>query len=209
MFLRFYALQFQRLYGETHASILCGASERYLLESCFSPYRLHPAAPLALLKFYSKEAHLPEWLPPRGMYSSTPSDVREMQMFGPQTVSSGQQQANVKEQHFQSHSTRFQQTTGVSHSPHQTQLSRANTIGGLPSQHPQAALQLLYQRSAALGVMSSRCVTPQQQRNLFQYSGSLSRGTAALDLNANNLDRIPSAGLPNAGRNKRTHVPVS
>ncbi|KEP65846.1 UNVERIFIED_CONTAM: hypothetical protein HHA_315580 [Hammondia hammondi] len=52
-------LKFSKLPGETHATILSGPSELPLLESCFSPYRLHPAAPLALLKFYSRLTRLP------------------------------------------------------------------------------------------------------------------------------------------------------
>ncbi|KFG66355.1 hypothetical protein TGRUB_315580 [Toxoplasma gondii RUB] len=52
-------LKFSKLSGETHATVLSGPSELPLLESCFSPYRLHPAAPLALLKFYSRLTRLP------------------------------------------------------------------------------------------------------------------------------------------------------
>ncbi|CBZ55404.1 conserved hypothetical protein [Neospora caninum Liverpool] len=58
-------LKFSKLAGESHATILSGQSELPLLESCFAPYRLHPASPLALLKFYSRITHLPTPNPPR------------------------------------------------------------------------------------------------------------------------------------------------
>ncbi|PFH33687.1 hypothetical protein BESB_079030 [Besnoitia besnoiti] len=59
-------LKFDKMPGETHATILSGQSEMTLLENCFAPYRLHPAAPLALLKFYSRVTHLPAMgVPPR------------------------------------------------------------------------------------------------------------------------------------------------
>lgn len=191
----FLFLQFRRLHGETHATILCGSSERYLLESCFSPYRLHPAAPLALLKFYSKETHLPESLPPRGIYSSSFSDVREMQMFGPKTTSSVQGQSTSKLQQFQSHSIVYPQNSGASSGP---ALARANTIGGPPSQR-QSAVHSLIQQNSALGFMHSRCMTPQQQRNLFQRSGSLGQSSITFD----KLSRSPSVATHTAGRGKR------
>ncbi|OEH77533.1 hypothetical protein cyc_02599 [Cyclospora cayetanensis] len=89
-------INFQRLHGETHATILCGGSEQYILESCFSPYRLHPAAPLALLKFYSKEVHLPETLPHRGLYNSSLAEVREMSTFGPKQFPNTHQQMRAR-----------------------------------------------------------------------------------------------------------------
>ncbi|KAL8442870.1 hypothetical protein Emed_007085 [Eimeria media] len=184
-------INFQRLHGETHATILCGASERYLLESCFSPYRLHPAAPLALLKFYSKETQLPRCLPARGMYSSTLSEVREMQMFGPQTTVNTSHQHSGKTEQQQAHSVRLQQSSLVNHQPQEAFLSRANTFGGPLSHQQQAALQLLMQQSVALSPSPRRM--PQEQNSGIQHSRSF-----AFDLGANSLTKSFSVGIPGA-----------
>ncbi|PHJ16226.1 hypothetical protein CSUI_009960, partial [Cystoisospora suis] len=59
--LSYLPLKFDRMPGENHATILSGRSELTLLENCFCPYRLHPASPIALLKFYSRLTHLPAY----------------------------------------------------------------------------------------------------------------------------------------------------
>ncbi|KAL8427895.1 hypothetical protein ACSSS7_007472 [Eimeria intestinalis] len=185
-------INFQRLHGETHATILCGSSERYLLESCFSPYRLHPAGPLALLKFYSKETQLPRCLPARGMYSSTLSEVREMQMFGPQTASNTSQKQSARTEHQQAHSLRIQQSSLVNHPQQEAFLSRANTFGGPLSHQQQAALQLLMQQSVALSHSPGRM--PPEQNSRLQHSRSF-----GLELGGNSLTKSFSVGLPGAG----------
>ncbi|KAL8448388.1 hypothetical protein Emag_003939 [Eimeria magna] len=185
-------INFQRLHGETHATILCGSSERYLLESCFSPYRLHPAAPLALLKFYSKETQLPRCLPARGMYSSTLSEVREMQMFGPQTTASTSQQHSGKTEQQPAHSVRVQQSSLVNHQPQEVFLSRANTFGGPLSHQQQAALQLLMQQSIALSTSPRRM--PPEQSSGIQHSRSF-----GFELGANSLTKSFSVGVSGTG----------
>lgn len=139
-----------------------------MLESCFSPYRLHPVSPLALLKFYSKEVHLPTSLPPRGIYSSTLSEVREMQIFGPQGNPAAQQQqqqhrhqsAGAPKIHFQQY--HYEEMSNSSKMLlAQKVLARANTLGASPSYRPApVASQIICQRAATLGLMPSQALTP-------------------------------------------------
>ncbi|CDJ63755.1 LOW QUALITY PROTEIN: hypothetical protein, conserved [Eimeria necatrix] len=194
-------ISFQRLQGETHASILSGGSERYVLESCFNPYRLHPAAPLALLKFYSKETQLPEALPFRGIYNSTHSDVQEMQVFGPRTATTSQHNAaiNSSAHQYHSHSVHLQQASGIIQTIQQPVLSRANTFGG-PLSYPQAAPQLLYQRSGTLGTIQPSGGTPYQQQsaNALRYSSSLKAGNSMLPLASSKFSGSPPFVVPGA-----------
>lgn len=81
-----------------------------------------------MLKFYFKETRLPCSLPPRGIYSSSYKDVREMQMLGPgQSFAYKVSQPTGSFLHSRSyappHCTASASFAGIP-------LARANTIGG-------------------------------------------------------------------------------
>ncbi|XP_026190264.1 uncharacterized protein LOC34619433 [Cyclospora cayetanensis] len=211
-------INFQRLHGETHATILCGGSEQYILESCFSPYRLHPAAPLALLKFYSKEVHLPETLPHRGLYNSSLAEVREMSTFGPKQFPNTHQQMRASNR-LHSHGIQMHAPAvnpggsgGGSNSSTACQqafvISRANTIAGVPSQ-PQAMLQLMHSRSTALELLQAsgqgiQRMTPQSS-SAFQYSGGRNSGSSAIVLNSSKFSHQSASVLPGKGVGMTPH----